>query len=275
MIFNFILFHLLCSVQVLNANYATRFSVAWRKATIQSLREQAIEDANGVSKFKRYLTRKLIVMPLTEICEPAEYSVMHRKVKYGDKCSFPQSIGQDLYDKPYEVPWLFEISKIKDDVSLPSNTTASNSIFGSESTCLDRVYASPLDFRAPENYILLPPWVMQALGVKHNDIVDVSFVRLKLASVVTLQPLSVEWDTLVSMTENLQALLEHEINKYSSLTSGTNIMINCDGVEYSFYVKDIKADNDVSVNGARIQDSDVKVDIDRSVLDSILKMRAI
>ena len=60
-------------------------------------------------------------------------------------------------------------------------------------------------------------------------------------------------------------------NKYSALTKGATIFIEVDGVELPLLVKETKAEGGVSVKGVRIQDSDVKVDIDRAFLDDIIK----
>jgi len=68
-----------------------------------------------------------------------------------------------------------------------------------------------------------------------------------------------------------KALLEHEINKYSSLTAGATIAIEIKGVEYPLFVKEVKAENGISVLGVRVQDSDIKVDIDRGYLDPLIK----
>lgn len=111
------------------------------------------------------------------------------------------------------------------------------------------------------------------MRLKSYDLVDVSFVRIKLAGLVVMQPLSLDWDLLVAKNKNPQTVLEHEVNKYSSLTKGSTILIQVDGIEYPFHVKDTKAEGGVSVKGVRVQDSDVKVDFDRSYLDSLIKAK--
>jgi hypothetical protein len=158
---------------------------------------------------------------------------------------------------------LFEIKPVPRGVvdADGSVQSASNS---SEQTAplLKKVYVSPLDFRAPENYIFLPAWVMRSLGLRSFDLVDVSFVRIKLAALVVLQPLNLEWDALVLSGRNPRAILEHEVNKYSSLTSGADISIEHEGVRYLFHVKETRAEGGVAVRGVRVQDSDIKVIID-------------
>jgi hypothetical protein len=47
-------------------------------------------------------------------------------------------------------------------------------------------------------------------------------------------------------------------------------LIEVDGTELPLVVKECRAEGGVSVKGVRIQDSDVKTDIDRSLLDKML-----
>lgn len=242
---------------------------AWTRAIKQTLYEQEIEDMNAINKIDNHLVRRLIVMPLTEAFNPNQASGMHGKVQYGDKCSLPTSIGRLIFEKPYEVPWLFEVRKISE--TKPDISDKINEASMEAPKVLDKVYISPLDFRSPENYIFMPQWLLKSLGLKANDLVEVSFVRIKLAGLVVFQPLTLDWDKLIEKHKNPKSLLEHEVNKYSSLTAGTTIMIEVDGIEYPLLVKDTKAEGGISVKGVRVQDSDINVDIDRSYLDSLIK----
>ena len=113
---------------------------------------------------------------------------------------------------------------------------------------------------------------MTTLGLEARDVVDISFVRIKLAGLVVFQPCSLAWDTLVeSGGKDPKTILEHEINKYSSLTAGSTIYIEHEGQEYPLYVSETRSEAGVAVRGVRVQDSDVKVDIDRSRLDKLVK----
>jgi len=248
-------------------------SSTWTKAVKQTLFEQEIEDNNSIHRIDNHLVRRLIVMPLTEAFNPNQASAMHGKVQYGDKCSIPGSIGRLIFEKPYEVPWIFEIKPIRKDNSKKVTITSDidDNIVPPPSQILDKAYISPLDFRSPENYIFLPRWLMKSLDVTTNDVVDVSFVRIKLASLVVLQPLNLAWDKLMTENNDPKTILEHEVNKYSSLTAGSIIAIEYKGEEYSFYVKETQAEGGIAVKGVRVQDSDVKVDIDRSYLDDLIK----
>lgn len=274
-------------------------SSIWTNTIKQSLHEQEVEDQNSLHKFENHLVRRLIAMPLTDAFNPNQASAMHGKVQYGDKCSLPSTLGKIIFEKPYEVPWLFEVIPVKrtsqsrklnpsqsiDDVeseAAESVSTVSDQTQSSSNEkivkkpvlnrkVLNKAYISPLDFRSPENYIFLPEWLMKDMNLAPNDLVDISFVRIKLAALVVLQPLTEAWDSLIETHGDPKALLEHEINKYSSLTAGATIAIEIKGVQYPLFVKEVKAEGGISVLGVRVQDSDIKVDIDRGYLDALIK----
>jgi hypothetical protein len=123
---------------------------------------------------------------------------------------------------------------------------------------------------------------MRALGVKVQDRVRVSFVRLQLPTKVVLQPLNQTWDTIFMNSSSGSSrsgsfgsggsrrdpahILEHQLNKFSTLTAGAVISLEIEGIEYSFLIKDIQGETGVSVYGARVQDSDISVEIDRNAL---------
>lgn len=247
----------------------------WSRAVQQTMLEQSVEDVNSLHRVEDHLVRRLICLPLSESFASSAISVMQGKVQHGDKCSLPASIGRIIFGKPYEVPWLFEVTPVKtaetsEAAAVPTEASNTTSLSAKR---LRKVYVSPLDFRSPENYIFMPSWAMESLGLRPFDLVDVSFVRIKLAALVVLQPLNLEWDSLLEQGKDPKSILEHEINKYSSLTAGSTISIEYGGTTYSFFVQRTHAEGGVAVHGVRIQDSDVKVDIDRSVLDAMLKQR--
>ena len=242
-----------------------------KHALEKTLYEMEIEDLNSEHRIDDHLARRLIAMPLTEAFNPSQASGMFGKVQYGDKCSLPGSLGKLIFEKPYEVPWLFEIIPVKStktQINTPESLKDKVSLVNE--TTLKKAFLSPLDFRSPENYIFLPRWLMDSLGLESFDLVDISFVRIKLAGLVILQPQTLAWDEMMKLKGDLKSVLEHEINKYSSLTSGATILIEVDGVELPLLVKETRAEGGVSVRGVRIQDSDVKVDIDRSYLDKLI-----
>ncbi len=265
----------------------------------QSLYEQEVEDVNALHRMQENLVRRLIVMPLSESFKMNQADAMHQKVQYGDKCSLPSSLGRFIFDNRIDVPWIFEIKPIglnpsnadEDSVKFGpkrsfnfkksltlnrdkeeeenSNKNAINADYF-ETGKLSKAYISPLDFRSPENYIFLPKWLMNDLNLLPNDLVEISLVRIKLADLVVFQPITTSWDELIKIFPDPKTLLEHEVNKYSSLTSGSTIYIKVEDKEYPIFVKETRAEGGVAVHGVRVQDSDVKVDIDRSLVDKLL-----
>jgi hypothetical protein len=246
--------------------------------------EQGVEDTNSLHKIDNHIVRRLIVMPLMDVFKPNQADIMHGKVQYGDKCSLPSSLGRLMFEKRYEVPWIFEMKRIpRVDVALKhrandiatgvaSNNDATSQTEGAVSkggARVDKVYFSPLDFRSPENYIFLPRWMMHDMGLAPNDVVDVSLVRIKLAGLVVFQPLSLEWDKLLQTGADPKTLLEQELNKYSSLTAGSTIYIQVGGKEYPIYVKRTVGEDGIEVKAVRVQDADVNTDIDRSIIDKL------
>ena len=258
--------------------YSSYFSTIWFKAIKQTMFEQEIEDVNAVHRSDDHLVRRLIVMPLTEAFNGNPASVMQNKVQYGDKCSLPASLGRLIFEKPYEVPWIFEVTPVNTKTSFGDFTPSITSAEGDETAevirahtpKLSKAYISPLDFRSPENYIFMPKWLMNSLRLQTNDIVDISFVRIKLAGLVVLQPMSLAWDSLEKRGDP-RVLLEHEVNKYSTLTAGSTIFIEIGGTEHPIYVKETRGENGVSMKGVKVQDADIRTDINRDILDSIIK----
>lgn len=267
-----------------SVNFLSR---SWTRALKQTLYEQEVEDTNAIHRIDNHLARRLIVMPLTSSFNPNQADPMHGKVQYGDKCSLPTSLGRLIFEKRYEVPWLFELKPVRQVTSpfkLSKKILKMDSITKSDEVRpvnsasthggkLDKAYISPLDFRSPENYIFLPKWLMHDLDLAPNDQVDISFVRIKSASLVVFQPLSVEWDDLLKNVDDPKVLLEHEINKYSSLTAGSTIYIEIQGKEYPIFVKETIAEGGVSVKAVCVQDSDIRTDIDRTVVDKLILKR--
>jgi hypothetical protein len=65
---------------------------------------------------------------------------------------------------------------------------------------------------------------------------------------------------------SVSTILENEINKYSTVTAGSTIAIKYDNEVYPLYVLKTISEDDISVWGVCIQDSDVRIEIDNSAL---------
>ena len=117
---------------------------------------------------------------------------------------------------------------------------------------------------------------MKALGVHPLDRVHVRFVRLQLSTKVVLQPLNKTWSTVFMSNNRLSngeprdptRDLEQQLNKFSALTSGSVIQLQLEGGNYSFLVNETRGESGVSVYGVRVQDADVNVEIDSSIVES-------
>ena len=250
-----------------NMRFAKSF---WFGAQRQAIFEQKIEDSNTIERTSNNLLQRLIVLPLDDSFIPSKYNSLYGKVQYSDKCCFPKSIGSELLGKPYDFPWIFELTpaqrkvqNIKQNASSSSPVVSKDSILGG----INKAYVSTLDFRAPENYIFVPQWVMETLRLQKYDLVDVKFIRMKLASLVTLQPISENWLTFVEKQgSKVATILENEMNKYATLTVGSIVAIQHENVDYALKVKDTRTEEGISTWGVRIQDADVKLEIDTSPL---------
>jgi ubiquitin fusion degradation protein 1 len=253
---------------------------SWLGAKRQAAFEQKVEDCNANYRVNNILMQRLIVLPLDNNFIPSKYNNLYGKIEHSDKCCFPKSIGSELLGKPYDFPWIFEVTAVgrsgqlkevqKKDRQTTTSSQAQPIPADSASASADSVkkaYVSTLDFRSPENYIFVPRWVMETLDLDRYDQVDVKFVRMKPASLVTLQPLSSNWFSFVEKYASaVTSILENEINKYSTLTAGSIIAIKYKDVKYVLRVNKTTSEGDVSVWGVRIQDSDVKIEIDTTSL---------
>jgi hypothetical protein len=74
--------------------------------------EMTAEDTNSIHRIDNHLCRRLICLPITEAFANTALHGMHGKVQHGDKCSLPSSIGKLIFGRPYEVPWLFEVTPV-------------------------------------------------------------------------------------------------------------------------------------------------------------------
>ena len=185
-------FHVFIFLIITENSLCNFLKSSFEHATRQTLFEMEVEDKNSVHKMSDHLVRRLIVLPLTEAFNPCQVyfdcstsavhisnqfsylqaSGMHGKVQYGDKCSLPASIGRLIFEKPYEVPWIFEVipdrtitkafsSELQDRQFVKNDLVSKKYGIGK---VLDKAFMSPLDFRSPENYVFLPRWLMKSLG---------------------------------------------------------------------------------------------------------------
>jgi len=237
----------------------------WNNAQNLAQLEQAVEDYNAAEIIAPAIdvatmtrSRRLIVLPLDERFNPPVGVFSHGHVQTGDKMSLPNNFWTSIQANKAEVPWLFEIKRVK-DVTGPralfsKNNALDNGILATD-PLLDRIVGGALDFRAPANCIFLPLWMMRALALKPMDVVDVSLIQnVPPGSLVQLRPHSSEFTKIA----NPQAVLETELKHYSSLTRGSTIAFDYSGKRYWFDVVDLRsAPRGEKAPMVKVQDCDV------------------
>ena len=238
----------------------------WNNAQNLAQLEQAVEDYNAAEIIAPAMdvammtrSRRLIVLPLDERFDPPMGVFSHGHVQTGDKMSLPNNFWTSIQANKAEVPWLFEVKRVKGVTSHRATFAnklgkTSDGIVGTD-PLLDRVVGGALDFRAPSNYIFLPLWMMRALALKPMDVVDVSLIQtVAPGSLVQLRPHSSEFTKIA----NPQAVLETELKHYSSLTRGSTIAFDYSGKRYWFDVVDLRsAPRGEKVPMVKVQDCDV------------------
>jgi hypothetical protein len=257
--------------------------------------EQSLDDLNNQLLSKNFLQRRLIVLSYpspqsTSTSSVAsnsryltsKYHSFYSKEHFCDKCALPQSLSQEISIRSITGPWLWELkkyslidqyphsklTKIQKQIQQkqPSKTSPSQSAI----SFTKKLYGSTLDYRAPENYIFLPNWMMSSLNVTNYDLIDLKFIsQLPSVSSVILQPLSPKWKELHRFydSNDLNSILEKELERYSTLTSQTTIPISVNEEIYEFLVKECRDVNGIQRNGVMIQDQDMITTIDESLIE--------
>ena len=285
--------------------------------------EQKQHDKNQIFQQQNLLIRQLIVLsfdssssssPSSSFSPPSptsltshssytsSYSFMYQKEQFSDKCSLPFSLEKQLNLRNINQPWTFEIKKSKNQKNNQRNNKNSennkekkelfNILQNDENEKkISKIFISSLDFRAPENYIFVPQWIMKALNLSNFDLIDLRYLPLKSISSITLQlqeedeeeeeeekdergveeekeviKSNNKWSNLLKsyQEEDLQGLLERELSYYSTITKKTSIPLFIKNKIYYIYIKDCSDINEVNVEAGRIQDRDINVQIDRS-----------
>ncbi|KAF8821075.1 ubiquitin fusion degradation protein UFD1AP [Cardiosporidium cionae] len=236
--------------------------------------EQQVEDLNRILRYSGEDQRFYLVMPLSEVFDPSVGHFSRGHVLYGDKISFPRSVLNQLLLKKHDFPWHFSLEKIQglpsskdwyqDDTPFSpesSQIPAMKSMSPSTSTSLPipRVFGSVLDFRSPENFIFVPPWMMQTLKLRlvwenrPRDIVRCQYTKLPEGSQISLRPHSKSFFSI----KNYQDFLEKELRHYSCVTRGSTITLFHDHHIYLMDIVNASSDGKNSLEAVSIQDCDV------------------
>jgi len=269
------------------------FKRALQRATV----EQEVEDHNALSKLDNTMDRQYIVMPMTDAFDPPPGSFNRGHIQMGDKMSLPKSIWTYIRKEQLESPWQFELEVIK---SQDEDTDLENENAGTESLDnenpddenkeeteqitdsvdtpaaeenlkkkkpLERVYGSILDFRAPDNFIFIPDWMMKSLRLRPRDVVRMRHLVLPQGGLVKFQPHSSDFLKL----SNHQAIMENELKHYSCLTTGTTISFKYRNKMYQMDVVEVLSGGK-PVDMVCVQDCDIATDF-LPALDTIKNKR--
>jgi ubiquitin fusion degradation protein 1 len=89
-------------------------------------------------------------------------------------------------------------------------------------------HAGVLEFSAPEGTVVVPLWIMRAMGVADADSLIVSSASLPKGTFAKLQPLSEEFVTLTDPKATLERAIE---STFTTLNKGDSIVVPVDGLE--------------------------------------------
>uniref|UniRef100_I2CR02 Ubiquitin fusion degradation 1 n=1 Tax=Nannochloropsis gaditana (strain CCMP526) TaxID=1093141 RepID=I2CR02_NANGC len=235
----------------------------------------AVEDHNGLLRLEGggvfgEKAGHFIVMPMTELFDPPLGSILHGKLQYSDKIMLPKSFIYEVLGRKLEPPWHFEITPLDDlYTGAPSPFLAPSLAHWRRRHPVQALHASNFDFRAPENYIFMPDWMMLSLRLRPRDVVAMRFVRLPEGGLVSFQPHQAAFNKLA----NVHAVLEQELKYYSCVTQGTTIRFKHNGKEYALDVLETLGPKDVKVDAIKIQDSDIRTDIRPSKEEEKIRRR--
>ena len=120
-------------------------------------------------------------------------------------------------------------------------------------------HAGVLEFSAPEGSVVVPLWIMKAMGVGDADACIVSSATLPKGTFAKLQPLSEEFVTL----EDPKGTLERAItSSFTTLNKGDSIVVPVMGLEIEVFVVELQPADAVCVI-----DTELEVDFVRSVIN--------
>jgi Ubiquitin fusion degradation protein UFD1 len=248
----------------------------WNKAASWVEHEQQyVEDYNAnviaqaSSPGQAVRHRRLICLPLDERFDPPMGMFSHRHVQSGDKMSLPSCFLKAIHLNHAEVPWLFSVSRVEGvtgprvefAMDQPDATDDEKDVI---TECkplrdLDQVVGGPLDFRAPNNYVFLPLWMMRALGLRPRDIVQVEQITtVEKGALAKFRPHSAQFAKDIS---DPRSVLETELRHYSALTQGSTIAFDYNKKRYWLDVVELRSSpRNLKVDMIKVQDCDIATD---------------
>jgi ubiquitin fusion degradation protein 1 len=257
-----------------------------RSLLSHSFSEQRLDDINNQLSRQNLLQRRLFILPLTTEYIPSRYHSLYEKEQYCDKCSLPKSLGSEIERLSEQItgPCTWEMRRYKpegedwssseydgrdEDGLLMKDKIREEDHQKQSEEKKSRVYVTSLDYRAPENYLYVPQWIMRSLRVSSFDQIELKYVQLSPVSRVTLRPLTPTWRRLTSgrySSKDLREIIENQLSSYTTLTVKTKIPVCVNSDVLEFEVAECQDRRGVCVDGVLIQDQDVETVIDDSLL---------
>jgi len=230
-------------------------------------REQCVEDFNVRQRFAGLTCRALFLVPVTDAFDVTSNPIARGKLQNSDRVSMPASLGAEILQNRVEVPWHFQIQPL---LTTKESTGVVDCVSDDGSTVLKKIGAadhaklccSPIDFRAPENYLFVPLWMFRHLGLEPFDLVLLTQVRLVEGVSLQLRP-----NKAFSLLAQPRVVLESELKYYSSAILGSTIHIKFQNELYDLKVEDCLGNTAASTHAfepARchaisLQDADVEL----------------
>ena len=225
----------------------------------------------------------LIALPLSPSFNPPPTSFSHDHLFDGDKVSLPSHYWSVIRSLDIPVPWVIKISRQHNHDQYDQNSRV---VTKSASTRTPQTYlpfkttqllTSPLDFRAPSNYIFLPMWMFRSLGLRPGEIVLAGLAKqVDDGGKVTLRPLTFkeseaegsEYNSPIEVglgsdflkIASPTAVLETSLKHYSTLTAATVISLVYNDKRYYFEVVETRDKRGRVVEAVKVQDCDVQVE---------------
>lgn len=120
-------------------------------------------------------------------------------------------------------------------------------------------YCGVHEFTSDEGKVILPQWMFAHLLIEPGEMIRLTTVSLPKGDIVKLRPQKKAFIEL----SNPKAVLEKALQKHTTLTLGTSIVVNYEHVDYDLDIIEMKGVGFPKANAIMIIDCNLKVDFER------------
>ena len=121
------------------------------------------------------------------------------------------------------------------------------------------VYSGVQEFTSEEGKVILPQWMFSHLLIEPGEMIRLTTVTLPKGDIVKLRPQKKAFIEL----SNPKAVLERALLNHTTLSLGTSIVVNYEGVDYDLDIIEMKGVNFPKANAILIIDCNLKVEFER------------